>query len=39
LDSIFRDGLLFVCPGRGHRDRDRMIVGIITTYVISAYHH
>ena len=24
---------------RGGRDRDRMVVGLITTYAISAYHH
>jgi len=24
---------------RGHRGRDRMVVGFITTYAISAYHH
>jgi len=24
---------------RGHRDRDRMVVGFMTTYAISAYHH
>jgi len=24
---------------RGHRGRDRMIVGFTTTYAISAYHH
>jgi hypothetical protein len=24
---------------RGHRDRDRVVVGFITTYAISAYHH
>jgi hypothetical protein len=24
---------------RGHRGRDRMVVGFTTTYVISAYHH
>ena len=24
---------------RGCRDRDRMVVGFITTYAISAYHH
>ena len=23
----------------GHRDRDRMVVGLATTYAISAYHH
>jgi hypothetical protein len=23
----------------GRRDRDRMVVGFITTYAISAYHH
>jgi len=25
--------------GRRGRDRDRMVVGFTTTYVISAYHH
>jgi len=24
---------------RGRRGRDRMVVGFITTYAISAYHH
>ena len=24
---------------RGHRGRDRMVVGFTTTYAISAYHH
>ena len=24
---------------RGRRDRDRMVVGFISTYAISAYHH
>jgi hypothetical protein len=24
---------------RGHCGRDRMVVGFITTYAISAYHH
>ena len=24
---------------RGHRGRDRMVVGFMTTYAISAYHH
>jgi hypothetical protein len=24
---------------RGHRGRDRMVVGCTTTYAISAYHH
>ena len=24
---------------RGHRSRDRMVVGFTTTYAISAYHH
>jgi hypothetical protein len=24
---------------RGHRDRDRMVVGFTTTCAISAYHH
>ena len=24
---------------RGHRDRDRMVVGLTTTYAISTYHH
>jgi len=24
---------------RGHRGRDRMVVGLATTYAISAYHH
>ena len=24
---------------RGRRDRDRMVVGLTTTYAISAYHH
>jgi hypothetical protein len=24
---------------RGHRDRDGMVVGFITTCAISAYHH
>jgi hypothetical protein len=23
----------------GHRGRDRMVVGFITTYAISVYHH
>jgi hypothetical protein len=27
----------FIC--RGRRGRDRMVVGFITTYAISAYHH
>jgi len=26
-------------PYRGHRGRDRMVVGFTTTYEISAYHH
>jgi hypothetical protein len=25
--------------GKGRRGRDRMVVGFITTYAISAYHH
>ena len=25
--------------GMGRRGRDRMVVGFITTYAISAYHH
>ena len=31
-----------VCPSlnwEGRRDRDRMVVGLTTTYAISAYHH
>jgi hypothetical protein len=31
-----------VCPSLnwdGRRDRDRMVVGLTTTYAISAYHH
>jgi hypothetical protein len=28
----------FICNG-GRRGRDRMVVGFITTYAISAYHH
>ena len=28
----------FMC-NRGHRGRDRMVVGFTTTYAISAYHH
>ena len=24
---------------RGHRGRDRMVIGFTTTYAISAYHH
>jgi len=24
---------------RGHRHRDRMVVGFTTTYAIGAYHH
>jgi len=26
-------------PTRGCRSRDRMVVGFITTYAISVYHH
>ena len=26
-------------PFRGHRGRDRMVVGFTTTYVINAYYH
>jgi len=26
-------------PHRGHHGRDRMVVGFITTYAISVYHH
>jgi hypothetical protein len=29
--------VLHICPCR--RDRERMVVGFISTYVISAYHH
>ena len=29
--------MLHICPCR--RDRERMVVGFISTYVISAYHH
>jgi hypothetical protein len=30
-----------ICPFivRGRHGRDRMVVGFITTYAISAYHH
>jgi len=39
--------MTFVCQlntfdkktGRGHRGRERMVVGFTTTYAISAYHH
>jgi hypothetical protein len=29
----------FFALNRGRRGRDRMVVGFITTYAISAYHH
>jgi hypothetical protein len=37
----WRDDILCTRPTRlnGRRDRDRMVVGFITTYAISAYHH
>ena len=28
-----------VPPGRGHRGRDRIVVGFATTYAISAYYY
>jgi len=28
--------LITIC---GRRDRDRMVIGLSTTYVIGAYHH
>jgi hypothetical protein len=28
-----------IFPRRGRRGRDRMVVGFMTTYAISAYHH
>ena len=30
---------VFIKIYRGHRGRDRMIVGFTTTYAISVYHH
>jgi len=29
----------YLLLNRGGRGRDRMVVGFITTYAISAYHH
>jgi len=29
----------YIISLRDHHGRDRMVVGFITTYVISAYHH
>ena len=36
LSTVILDN--FNIPG-GRRGRDRMVVGFITTYTISAYHH
>ena len=33
------DSLPFSFTFRGHRGRDRMVVGLTTTYAISTYHH
>ena len=31
--------LIILCKWRGHRGRDRMVVGFTIIYAISAYHH
>ena len=36
---VMRCYLIFTHLCRGHRGRDRMVIGFITTYAISAYHH
>jgi hypothetical protein len=36
MGNFFLSGLVLL---RGHRGRDRMVVGFTTTYAISAYHH
>jgi hypothetical protein len=35
----FMLALTYVSFDQGRRDRDRMVVGFITTYAIGVYHH
>jgi hypothetical protein len=39
LFRIDDNGMHILLHSGGNRGRDRMVVGIATTYVISAYHH
>jgi len=38
-EIFFSDTTYLVFILRGHRGRDRMVVGFMTTFAISAYHH
>jgi len=37
--NLIYDNTLTLYYGRDRRGHDRMVVGFITTYAISAYHH
>ena len=38
FDLFYQSIYIVLDLGRGHRGRDRMVVGFSTTYAISAYH-
>jgi hypothetical protein len=37
--SVLLSANFYITPVMGLRGRDRMVVGFLTTYAISAYHH